>query len=184
MSPALRQLYALWHQPGRLMDPAWWAHLGLDDWRTAYATQPLQRAPLDAAIARGLGQCGPVPALSETAAALLAEPGRARACALALGLWALRTPDYLLFKPYRMALAGGLDARAQGQLLALLPPDGAPASLTPAELPAAALELGVAWLATLADPAVRVCRLLAPPPHGAAPAQPLEPVLRKLLRWL
>ena len=200
MTPALRQLYALWHQPGRLIDAAWWDHLGLGHWRPVYAAQPLARAPLDAQLARGLGQSGPVPALSELGALLLADPARTRARCLALGLWVLRSPDYLLLKPYREVLAGGLaaqqaggspaggeawlDARAQGQLLALLPPDGEPATLTPAALPGVALALGAGWLASTADPAVRVCRLFGPPARYAPPAQPVEPVLRKLMRWL
>lgn len=188
MTPAQQHLYALWHQPGRLMAPAWWEHLGLGAWRHVYAAHALARAPLDARIAQALGQSGPVPALSGLGAALLAEPARARARCLALGLWVLRSPEYLLLKPYRDALAGvpeaGLNARAQSQLLALLPPDTMPATLAPDALPDAALALGAGWLAHTADPAVRLARLLVAPSGVAAPAQPVEPVLLKLMRWL
>lgn len=184
MSPGLRRLYALWHQPGRDMDAGWWDALELAPWREAYAGQALLRPPLDALIARRLRQTGPVPALSGAAAALLDDDVRRHTLCLALGLWALRCPDYLLLKPYREALSTWMDARAQSQLQTLLPQDGGPATLEPHALPQAAAELGAAWLADAADPALRLCRLLWPPSSRPAPAQPVAPVLLKLTRWL
>ncbi|WP_199153674.1 type III secretion system domain-containing protein [Chromobacterium sp. ASV23] len=184
MSPALRRLYALWHQPGQDMDAAWWAALDLASWREPYAQQPLLRPPLDDLIARRLGQAGAAPPLPAIAEPLLADEQRREALCMALGLWALRCPDYVLLKPYREALSSRLDGRALAQLQALLPLEGTRADLTPAMLPARACEIGAAWLADAAAPALRLCRLLWPPSTLLAPPQPVEPVLQKLLRWL
>ncbi|PRP69729.1 hypothetical protein BUE93_13620 [Chromobacterium amazonense] len=184
MNPARRRLHALWHQPGQEMDAAWWAALDLASWREPYAQQPLLRPPLDDLIASRLGQAGAAPPLSALAEPLLADDARREALSMALGLWALRCPDYVLLKPYREALSNRLDGRALAQLQALLPLESARADLTPATLPARACEIGAAWLADAAAPALRLCRLLWPPSALLAPPQPVEPVLQKLLRWL
>lgn len=184
MNPALQRLYALWHQPAQGMDPAWWHALSFATWRDAYKQNPLVRPPLDALIAKRLGHAGPVPSLSTNAAELLADDLRREAICLALGLWALKCPDYLLLKPYREVLANQLAPRALGQLQALLPQEAHQTMLAPDELPAMACELGVAWLAHSTDPALRLCRLLWAPSPQPVPEQPIEPVLQKLLRWL
>ena len=184
MSPALRRLHALWRRPGREMADGWWDKLGLAGWRAAYAGQALTRPALDHLIASRLGHAGGAPEPSPLAEALLEDDMRREALCAALGLWALRCPDYLLLKPYREALSAVLDARAQTQLQALLPRGAAAAELAPAELPDAARALGAAWLADAAEPSLRLCRLLWAPSAQAAPAAPLEPALQKLSRWL
>ena len=184
MNPALRRLYALWHQPGQEMDVAWWETLSLPTWREAYEQQPLVRPPLDALIAKQLGHTGQVPTLSTNATELLKDDLRRHTLCLALGLWALRCPDHLLLKPYREVLANQLAPRAMSQLQALLPQAHSHTELAPDELPSVACELGVAWLANAADPALRLCRLLWAPSPRPAPELPLEPVLLKLMRWL
>ncbi|VVE55856.1 type III secretion system domain-containing protein [Pandoraea sputorum] len=184
MSAILQRLYGLWHRPGREMDSGWWDTVELAAWREPYATQALLRPWLDTLIAARLQHTGAVPTETKAAAVLLGDAARARALCLALGLWALRSPDYLLLKPYREALSGELDARTQRQLQALMPKDGGQATLAPAALPGSATELGAAWLAEASDPAVRLCRLRWAPPKQRAPAQPVEPILLKLTRWL
>lgn len=184
MSPAVQALSILWHRPGADMDPGWWDKVELAAWREPYATQALLRPLVDTLIATRLCHSGPVPNVSETAAVLLGDAARARVLCLALGLWALRSPDYLLLKPYREALSDALDAGTLRQLQALLPTGGAHATVAPEALPSLATELGAAWLASADDPAVRACRLRWPPPIQPAPAQPVEPILLKLMRWL
>ncbi|AKK24929.1 type III secretion system domain-containing protein [Pandoraea oxalativorans] len=184
MSPAVQGLYALWHRPGADMDPGWWDSVELAAWRRPYATQALLRPLLDTLIATRLRHAGPVPPVSETAAVLLGNAARARTLCLALGLWALGSPDYLLLKPYREALSDALDAGTQRQLQALLPTGGGRATVAPQALPGVAADLGAAWLGGATDPAVRVCRLRWPPSTHPAPARPVEPILVKLMRWL
>ncbi|VVE85684.1 type III secretion system domain-containing protein [Pandoraea sputorum] len=184
MSPALQGLYTLWHRPGADMAPGWWDSVELAAWRQPYATQALVRPLIDTLIAARLSHRGPVPPASETAAVLLGNAARARALCVALGLWALGSPDYLLLKPYREALSDALDAGTQRQLQTLLPAGGGRATVAPDALPSLATELGAAWLAEASDPAVRLCRLRWPPSTQRAPERPVEPILLKLVRWL
>lgn len=186
MSPALRRLYTLWCQPGREMAAGWWAALGLAKWQPSYVRQLLLRPALDRLIASRLGHDGATPAMSPLAASLLADDVRRDSLCLALGLWALQCPDYLLFRCYREVLSPMLDVRAMSQLQALIPLSTAHAAkLEPNELLGTALRSGAAWLAASSDPALSLCRLLwEPATPGTAPAVPPEAVLQKLQRWL
>lgn len=186
MSPALRRLHTLWWQPGREMATGWWMALGLSQWQQPYARQPLLRPALDRLVANRLGHCGAVPTMSSVAESLLADDRRRDALCLALGLWVLRCPDYLLLRRYRAALSPMLDAHALNQLQALMPLTAAQAAeLEPGELTGSAFRAGAAWLAGSNDPALALCRLLwEPSAAGMSQAATPDAVLQKLLRWL
>ncbi|WP_408296423.1 type III secretion system domain-containing protein [Paraburkholderia sp. RL17-373-BIF-A] len=185
MSPSLRRLYALWHQPGREMRPGWWGALKLPEWREPYVQQPLVRPALDRLIASRLGHSRSIPEMSPAAEALLMDERRDLLC-VALGLWALGCPEYLVLQQYRKALSPVLDRRALGQLLVLMPLRSVcEAQLAPDELLEGARRCGLAWLGSSDDPAVLACRLLWEPasPERNGRVAP-EAVLEKLLRWL
>ncbi|MBJ7263173.1 MAG: hypothetical protein JHC61_05290 [Burkholderiaceae bacterium] len=186
MDPALRRLYTLWWQPGREMAAGWWTALGLPQWQQSYVNQPLLRPSLDRMIAHRLGHAKTAPPMSTLAAALLADDTRCQVLCLALGLWALQCPDYLLMRRYRDALSSLLDARVMNQLQALIPVNATHAAgVEPEDLRATAWRSGVVWLAASCDPALAVCRLLWDPVAAQpGPSIPPELVLEKLQRWL
>lgn len=178
---ATRQLHRLWWCPGGTMAAGWWSALDLTAWRAPYARQLSLRPALDALLARKLGHDGPPPH-SALAAQLLTGP-RDAVC-VGLGLWAMQCPDYLTLRPYRAALAAELGPAPLAQLQALLPGGAAAPGVEPAALAALARAHGAAWLAAADDPALALCALLWEPSDLPAPAQPLAPILHKLLRWL
>ncbi|VWD64761.1 hypothetical protein BLA50215_07910 [Burkholderia lata] len=186
MSPALRRLYALWWQPGSEMAAGWWTTLGLAEWKQPYARQLLLRPALDRLIASRLGHHGIVPAMSRLADPLLTNDVRRNSLCLAMGLWALRCPDYLMLRLYREALSPLLDARALSQLQMVMPVCSTHAAeLEPEVLLESALRTGAAWLSDSSDPALGLCRLLWEPANpSTCPAATPESVLQKLLRWL
>ncbi len=184
MNPAQQQLHQLWYQPGRIMHAGWWTSLGLDAWRDAYATQPLVRPSLDQLITDRLGHQGRVPQLDGLATTLLENETRRDALCLAMGLWVLRCPDYLLLRTYREALSRVLDDRAQNQLQWTLPAADAQPSSAPDALLETAWAAAGGWLAEATAPALRICKLFWPPGHVVAMTSPPEPALQKLSRWL
>lgn len=186
MDPALRRLHTLWWQPGREMAAGWWAALGLPQWRQSYLSQPLLRPSLDRMIASRLGHGTAIPPMSALAAVLLADDARCKVLCLALGLWGLQCPDYLLMRRYRDALSSILDARAMNQLQALIPMRAAhAANVEPEDLQEAAWRSGAVWLTASCDPALALCRLLWNPVGAQAGlSNPPDVVLEKLQRWL
>ncbi|WP_073381814.1 type III secretion system domain-containing protein [Edwardsiella piscicida] len=184
MTPARQHLYQIWHQPGHIIDPAWWGALGLHCWQSIYRDSPLARPALDTLLRQRLGQNGLPPALTPLSSDLLSSAERRATLLLAMGLWALEAGGLLLLKPYRETLSDALDPLSIGQLQVLLPYGAAPESLPPASLCQRARELGIAWLSQAPDPALRACRLYAPPSQGAAPEGSPIPILQKLARWL
>ncbi len=182
MSPSLQAFYRLWHCPGQVMDPAWWAHTGLDRWRFTYERYPLTRPDLDHLLRQQLALEGKPPVLTPLADELLRE-GRRETLLLALGLWAMQGGALLLLRPYRESLAKRLDGLSLGQLQALLPSGPLP-ELDPEALPETAMGLGAAWLAHTQDPALRACRLFLAPGEQPPPRECPSPVLQKLVRWL
>ena len=167
------------------MAPGWWRLLDLAAWQPAYQAHAALRPELDRLIAARLGHAGAPPADDALADRLLTDAARRDSWCLALGLWALQCPEYLLLRPFRQTLSPALTLAQQTQLLALLP--AAPprtAVLAPALLPAAARQTGAAWLACAAEPTLALCRLLWPPAAQPVPDAPVRPVLTKLARWL
>ncbi|PHV11499.1 type III secretion system domain-containing protein [Chitinimonas sp. BJB300] len=188
ITPALQRLHALWWQPGTVMHKGWWAHLDLASWRTPYLNQPAIAPSLNRLIALRLGcqKHDPIPALSPTAQTLLEDTTRLDTLGMAIGLWALQCPEYLFLRTYRQPLAAALGDVALEQLQTLFPVDACMApTLTPTDLLATATTLGTAWIAQADDPVIAATSLLLPPPDKQRPpAEPVMPVLCKLLRWL
>ncbi|WFN95562.1 hypothetical protein MAY91_11475 [Edwardsiella ictaluri] len=162
MIPARQHLYQVWHQPGHIIDPAWWGALGLHCWQSIYRDGPLARPALDTLLRQRLGQSGAPPTLTPLSSDLLASAERRTMLLLAMGLWALEAGGLLLLKPYRETLADTLDPLSIGQLQVLLPYGAAPQPLPPASLYQRAMDLGIAWLSQAPDPALRACRLYSP----------------------
>ncbi|UCQ48540.1 hypothetical protein DB741_04285 [Edwardsiella ictaluri] len=109
MTPARQHLYQVWHQPGHIIDPAWWGALGLHCWQSIYRDGPLARPALDTLLRQRLGQSGAPPTLTPLSSDLLASAERRTMLLLAMGLWALEAGGLLLLKPYRETLADTLD---------------------------------------------------------------------------
>lgn len=185
ISPALVTLHTLWWQPGRVMDESWWPALALDTWQQPYAHYPSLRPAIDQVIRMRLGHHGEMPGISAQVSPLLADAERRNALCLALGLWALQCPDYLVLKSYRQTLSTLLSPALIGQLQVLFPAEArAPVRLSPEDLPAVAQAVGVAWLCQSGEPALVLCRLLWARNEVAPPAQALETVLPRLQKWL
>ena len=189
ITPAQQRLHALWHRPGTVMADAWWQHVSMQSWQQPYTEHAGVRPPLDALIAERLGHRGAIPPLTPHAQALLDDGHDSEMLCIALGLWALNCPDYLLLRPYRMALVEPLGDATLAQLCALFPATAsAPASVEPSQLVDTARAAGGSWLAAAEDRAVAATRLLWPPAETATRADlsatsPI-PLLDKLRKWL
>ncbi|QAU24829.1 hypothetical protein EO087_13205 [Dyella sp. M7H15-1] len=189
ITPAQQRLHALWHRPGAVMADGWWQHMSMDAWQQPYAEHAGVRPSLDALIAEQLGHQGAIPPLTPQAQMLLDDEQHSETLCIALGLWALNCPDYLLLRPYRLALAEALGESTLAQLCTLFPANAdAPACVEPAQLIDTARTAGGTWLAAADDPAVAATRLLwspteAPTQAEAPKASPM-PILDKLRKWL
>lgn len=189
ITPAQQRLHALWHRPGAVMADGWWQQVSMDAWQQPYAEHVGVRPSLDALIAERLGHQGAIPPLTPQADVLLDDSQRSETLCIALGLWALNCPDYLLLRPYRRALIDALGEPTLGQLSALFPANArAAASVAPEQLINAACAAGGAWIAAADDRAVAATRLLWKPAETSAPietpATSPMPVLEKLRKWL
>ncbi len=185
MSPELQQLHRLCCTPGAEMAVEWWAALGLAQWRDVYERHPGVRPALDQLIAQRLGYDAVIPPLSAPAEAFLQSAVRRELLCLVLGLWALRSPDYLLMRCYRQVLlAHQVPVSVLKQLQVLAPQDGRLPLLPADELPQVARALGCAWISHASDKALALCRLYWPPSQMEAPEAPLLSVVSRLLKWL
>lgn len=182
MNQSLPAFYRLWHCPGQVMDPCWWAHAGAEKWRFTYERYPLTRPALDSLLRQHLALEGKPPMLTPLAGELM-QAERRETLLLALGLWAMQGGALFLLRPYRESLANRLDGLSLGQLQVLLPSGPLP-ELYPEVLPETALSLGAAWLTQTPDPALRACRLFLPPSEQPTPQECPSTVLQKLVRWL
>jgi hypothetical protein len=189
ITPAHQRLHALWHRPGAVMDDGWWQHMSMDAWRQPYSEHAMVRPSLDAVLAEQLGHQGAIPPLSSQAQILLDDARGGEAFCIALGLWALNCPDYLLLRPYRQVLCEVLGESTLAQLCTLFPTTAnAPATIEPPQLIDAARAAGGAWLARANDRAVAATRLLWSPAQTSVPIEvpnacPM-PVLDRLRKWL
>lgn len=185
ISDPQRRLNALWWQPGAWMAPAWWPQLALSAWQDLYPVRPRLRPAIDRLIATRLGHHGAPPAADALSMVLLADTPRAQQWCLALGLWALQCPDYLLLARFRQTLSPPLSPTQVTQLACLFPVDAQRTpTVQPEALPALALAAGAAWLGQSGQPALALCRLRWPPSQLSAPAARPDEVLEKLKKWI
>jgi len=172
----------LW-QPGYHMHEAWWQALGLADWQQHYRRRlPQVRRELDRLICRrrafpesrfpGVGG-----AFTPLQAALLRGVPRLPMLMLALGLLLSGCPDYVLWRPYRDALAGWLDEQQRQQLWGMWRYGHGSADVAPQELASFAGRCGVKALelALADDPVWQAVRYVLPAPADApAPTVALD----------
>lgn len=156
-------------QPGEKMHPDWWHSLGLSSWLPAYANMPppAKRA-LNMEIQR---RCSNQEAatvapkiLTTLQKTLLCTLDRLPTLLLALGLSLSQCPDYLVWRPYRQALALWLTDEQISQLWGMWRGGARMPNVEPDNLINFSQQLGLSVLSQnlSADPVWQVIRFTLP----------------------
>mgnify|MGYP001144279651 CR=1 FL=1 len=156
-------------QPADRMHVDWWDFMGLAAWRPCYPTMPeAAKRALNIEIQRRRQQqgvtAGVLNGINPLQKTLLRTLDRLPQLLLALGLFLSQSPDYLLWRPYRQALATMLTEDQLTQLWGMWRGGQRSPDAAPDEVVAFAQQLGLSTLhrSLSADPVWQVVRYTLP----------------------